>query len=106
MINTNYFLLNVFLLTAGTLLIRGSFIAFSGKLKHTGELREFFSFIPAAVLPAFIMPAIYFHSGSVDWLGGKERLIVLLVSGVVFFFVRSTLLIISVGLVLLYLLSI
>lgn len=102
MIDGNYFLINVALLAIGTVIIRGSFIAVSGKLKHTAELREFFSFIPAAILPAFILPAVFYHEGIVGVLGGKERLVVLLVSGVVFYFVRSTFLIIATGLVLLY----
>ena len=96
MINGNYFLLNVFLLTVGTLVIRGFFISLSGKMKVSDKMRELFSYIPAAVLPAFIFPATFFHQD-------KERFLVLLVSGIIFYFKRSTLLIISVGLVLLYL---
>lgn len=98
MINSNYFLVNVFLLTIGTLVIRGFFISLSGKMKITDKTRELFSFIPAAVLPAFIFPATFFHPD-------KERFVVLLLSGIIFYFKRSTLLIISVGLVLLYLVT-
>lgn len=105
MIDNTYFLTNVLFLAIGTFAIRSSFIAISGKLKHTGELKEFFSFIPAAVLPAFILPAIFYHEGTVAWLGGKERLAVLVVTSILFWFVRSTLLIISAGLILLYLLT-
>ena len=102
MINDNYFLLNVVLLAVGTIIIRGSFIALSGKMKNSEKLRELFSFIPAAVLPAFIFPATFFHRGVVESIYGKERVLILIASGVVFFFVRSTLLIISFGLFLLY----
>ncbi len=102
MINDNYFLLNVILLAIGTIIIRGSFIALSGKMKNSEKLRELFSFIPAAVLPAFIFPATFFHRGVVESIYGKERVLILIVSGVVFYFVRSTLLIISFGLILLY----
>jgi branched-subunit amino acid transport protein len=104
-VNENYFLTNVCLLAIGTFAIRESFILISGKMKHTVKLKEFFSFIPAAILPAFIFPAVFFHQGTVDWLAGKERLIVLILSGAAYYFFRSTLFIISTGLLLLYLLT-
>ncbi len=102
MINDHYFFLNVVLLAVGTIMIRGSFIALSGKMKNSEKLRELFSYIPSAVLPAFIFPATFFHRGIVESIYGKERVLILIASGVVFFFVRSTLLIISLGLILLY----
>lgn len=102
MIHDRYFFLNVILLAIGTLAIRGSFIAFSGKIKNSEKLRELFSYIPAAILPAFIFPTTFFHRGIVESIYGKERVLILIASGIVFFFVRSTLLIISLGLVLLY----
>lgn len=102
MISDQYFLLNVVLLAMGTLIIRGCFIALSGKMKNSEKLRELFSFIPAAVLPAFIFPATFFHRGVVESIYGKERVMILIASAVVFFFVRSTLLIITFGLTLLF----
>lgn len=102
MINQNYFLLNVLLLTLGTVTIRGLFIALSGKLKISDRIRELFSFIPAAILPAFIVPATFFHQGMSEALAGKERFLVLIASGLVFYFVRSTFLTIVTGLSLLY----
>lgn len=98
MINNNYFLVNVLLLTIGTLVIRGFFISLSGKMKVSDKMRELFSFIPAAVLPAFIFPATFYHQD-------KERFLILMISGIIFYFKRSTLLIISVGLILLYLVT-
>lgn len=103
MINSDYFLANVFLLASGTVIIRGFFIALSGKIKISDKTRELFSFIPAAILPAFIFPATFFHVGVVSFIGGKERFLVLFLSGLVFYFRRSTLLIIAFGLSLLYL---
>jgi branched-subunit amino acid transport protein len=105
MINPDYFLTNVFLLAAGTLIIRGFFIALSGKIKISEKMRELFSFIPAAILPAFIFPTTFFHQGIVSFLGEKERFFVLFLSGLVFYFKRSTLLIIAFGLVSLYFLT-
>lgn len=105
MIDSNYFLLNVCLLTIGTILIRGSFIAMSGKMKNIEKLRELFSYIPAAIFPAIIVPAAFFHQGKVEWLLHKERFLILMLSFVASYFVRNTLFIISFGLVLLYLVT-
>lgn len=104
MINAEYFYLNVALLAAGTLVIRGFFIALSGRMKITDKTRELFSFIPAAVLPAFILPAAFFHQGAVDAIQGKERFLALLVAIGVTMYRRSTLLTISAGLGALYVL--
>ena len=103
MINPNYFLINVAALTVGTILIRGSFIFLSGKMKISNKVKDLFGYIPSAILPALIIPATFFHQGTVDLLAGKERFIIMLVSIVAAYFVRNTLLIISLGLILLYL---
>lgn len=105
MIESSYFLMNVCLLAVGTILIRGSFISMSGKLKNTEKLRELFSYVPAAIFPAIVVPAAFFHQGKVEWLMQKERFVILLLSFVVSYFIRSTLFIISFGLVMLYLVT-
>lgn len=105
MINGNYFLLNVALLTVGTIFIRGFFIALSGRMNISPKVKELFTFIPAAIFPALIMPAAFFHKGSVELLAGKERFLILIVSGIVCYFVRNTLFVISFGLVMLYLVT-
>ncbi len=102
MINSNYFILCVILLVMGTLIIRGSFIAFSGKIVISPKIRELFTFIPASILPALVIPATFFHQGSVDWLMHKERFIVLLIASIACYFYRNTLFVISLGLLLLY----
>ncbi len=102
MIDKNYFLTNVLLLAIGTIFIRGFFIALSSKLNITPKVRELFTFIPAAIFPALIMPATFFHQGAVEWLGNKERFVVLLVSALACFFIRNTLFVICFGLCLLY----
>lgn len=102
MINDNYFLLNVVLLTLGTLFIRGSFIALSGKMNLSSTIKELFTFIPAAIFPALIMPASFFHSGSVELFAGKERFFVLMLSAIVCYFYRNTLFVIVFGLTLLF----
>ncbi len=102
MIDGHYFLLNVVLLALGTIAIRGSFIAFSGRMQISPRTRELFSYIPAAIFPALILPATFFHQGQVAALAGKERLLVLIVTGMFCFFIRNTFAVICFGLALLY----
>lgn len=106
MINGNYFLLNVLLLVIGTLFIRGFFIALSSRLNISSKVKELFTFIPAAIFPALVMPAAFFHKGAVEILAGKERFLILIASGIVCYFIRSTLFVISFGLILLYVVNV
>lgn len=102
MISTNYFWTIIFLMMIGTIAIRGSIIAASARVKIPDRVQELFSYIPAAILPAFIVPAVYFHQGQVESLHGKERLLVLILAGAVCLWTRSTLATICFGLVALY----
>lgn len=90
-IDASAFWVNVAVLAVGTVSIRGSIISISSRLKISERMKELFSFIPAAILPALLTPMIFFHSGSVTWLGGKERLAVALVTAGVTAYTRSTL---------------
>ena len=103
MINNNYFLLNVAALAVGTFLIRGFFIALSAKMVIPARVKELFTYIPAAIFPALIMPATFFHQGTVEMLAGKERFLTLIAATLVCFFVKNRLFVIVFGLVLLYL---
>lgn len=105
MISADYFWLNVFFLAAGTLAIRGSIIAISSRVKISDRVKELFSFIPAAILPAFVAPAVFFHPGAVSWLMEKERLIILILATIVCYFTRSTLATICFGLIALYIVT-
>ena len=105
MIQETYFLTIVGLLTVGTVCIRGSFIAISGKMNISTNVRTLFTYIPAAIFPALVVPVTFFHQGQVDWINGKERFVILLAASLLCYFVRSTLLIIGFGLVSLYLLT-
>lgn len=105
MIQANYFWLNVVLLAIGTITIRLSIITMSARVRISARLRELFSFIPAAILPAFVAPAIFNHQGAVSWVLGKERFIVLIGAAILSFYTRSTFLTVACGLVALYLLS-
>jgi branched-subunit amino acid transport protein len=105
MIEPSYFWTNIFLLALGTLAIRGTFIAMSSRVKISDRWRQIFSFIPVAILPAFVAPAVFFHQGHQALLFGKERFFVLVASTAVCFFSKSTLATIAFGLVALYLLN-
>lgn len=105
MIASDYFWNIVILLAIGTLAIRGSIIAISSKVKITERTREIFSFIPAAILPALIVPSVFFHAGKVQWLLGKERFVVVIFATVLSYFFKSTLITIVFGLLGLFLLT-
>ncbi|MBL7713873.1 MAG: AzlD domain-containing protein [Bdellovibrionales bacterium] len=103
--NDHYFWYIVGAMAFGTLAIRGSIIAISSKIKISERTKEIFSFIPAAVLPAIATPAVFFHVGKVEWLFGKERLVVAILALVLSTFFRSMLGTLGFGMVALYLLT-
>lgn len=105
MIEPSYFWSTVSLLALGTMLIRFSVIAVSGKVTISERLKVIFSFIPAAVLPAIIAPMVFFHEGSVNWALGKERLLILILATVVCYKTKSMLATVGFGLVILFLVT-
>lgn len=102
MIPLDYYWLNVVLLAIGTIAIRGSIIALSARAQISERFKELFTFIPAAILPAFIAPAVFFHQGQVSWVQGKERVVVLVLASILCWFTRSTLATVGIGLAALY----
>ncbi len=102
MIDASYFWTNILALAAGTIAIRGSLIALANRIQINERTKQLFSFIPAAILPAFIAPAVFFHDGKVPWLFEKERLAILILATAFCYFVRNTFLTIAFGLTLLY----
>lgn len=105
MIEQNYFLIIVLLLTLGTITIRGCFIALSRRMVITPQLKQLFTYIPAAIFPALIVPATFFHQGHVALVQGKERFVVLVLATIAAYFVRNTLFVVLFGLSLLYFIS-
>lgn len=105
MISNNYFWINIFFLAIGTLAIRGSIIFASQRISISERWKELFSFIPAAVLPALIAPAVFFHKGHAEWLFGKERMFALMLATVACYFSKNTFFTIVFGLISLYLFS-
>lgn len=97
-----YFWSCILLLSLGTFAIRMSLIGLSSRITISNRTKQVFSYIPAAILPAFIAPAAFFHQGSLEWAYGKERLLVLLISTAICFLTQSTLATVGLGLFLLY----
>jgi branched-subunit amino acid transport protein len=102
MIESSYFWWSIFFLSIGTLGIRGSIIAASEKIEISARHREIFTFIPAAIIPAIVVPMVFFHQGQVPWLLGKERLFTLVLATVVCFYSRNMLVTVGFGLAALY----
>tara|TARA_B110001454_G_scaffold16145_1_gene14516 strand:+ start:10030 stop:10362 length:333 start_codon:yes stop_codon:yes gene_type:complete len=102
MIDAHYFWTIIVCLALGTISIRISIIAVSGRIQISERARELFSYIPAAILPAFFAPAVFYHQGQVSWLLGRERLFVLLLAILVCLKTRSTVVTIVFGIVALY----
>lgn len=97
MYNSNFFII-VAILSVATFLIRASFVFFSDRLVLNKEVKDLFSFIPAAILPALFMPMTFFFEGVNESLFGKERLIALCLALVVSFYSKNILCTILVGL--------
>lgn len=102
MITSSYFWLNVFVIALGTFSIRFSLIALSRKFVISDRIKEILSFIPAAVLPAIIIPIVFYHKGEVSWLYEKERAFILVFAIAICYLTRSMFLTILSGLLALY----
>ena len=95
----------VFPLGLGTLLIRCSFLFLGDRVRLSPIVKEVFTFIPAAVLPALAIPMVFFHEGIVAAINGKERFVAFLIGVVVCLISKNILVTIVCGLVMLYLLQ-
>lgn len=100
-----YFWKTVIPLGIGTLLIRSSLIFLGQKIKLSNFSKDLFTYIPAAVLPALALPMVYMHEGIVAQFAHKERLIAFIIALIVSLKIRNILVIISVGLLSLYILK-
>lgn len=92
----------ILILALGTFLIRVSVIAMSDRFEITETHREFFSYIPAAIIPAIVLPLVFYHPGKISWLANKERLMILILASAVCWWTRSMLITIAFGLITLY----
>ena len=59
----------------GTYLIRLSFIWLADRVDKFAHLQQALKFVPVAVLPAIVMPALLHHDGAPDISPGNSRLV-------------------------------
>ncbi len=105
LIDNSYFWVAIILLACGTFIVRASFILLSSRLTISSRVKEVFSFIPAAILPAIVTPLAYYHEGQIEIILGKERFIILVLATVVCYFTKSMLATIFFGLTVLYIVT-
>lgn len=101
--DTSYFWQVVILLAIGTFLIRASFLFLSNRIRISSRLKEIFTYIPAAIIPAFIGPMVFLHKGQISALMGKERMLVLILATILCYFTKSMLATVVFGLSFLFL---
>ena len=104
-ISDQYFWTVIFSLAVGTIAIRGSIIAASSRFRISDRMKEAFSFIPAAVLPAMAVPMVFYHKGHQEWLLGKERFVILVLASILAVYSRKMTVVLIFGLVALYVAS-
>ena len=81
----------------GTFLIRLSFIQLFGKIEVSRTLSRFLRFVPPAVLPALIVPALLIQNGHMNISLSNGRMIGALVATLVGLASKNTLLTICSG---------
>lgn len=72
-----------------TFTLRVSFIAFSERLKMPPLVQRALRFVPVAVLPAIVVPALVFREGSLELALSNERLLAGVLAGVVAWYSKS-----------------
>ncbi len=105
MIGESHFWITIVSLSIGTLLIRSSMILLSSRITISSRVKEVFTFIPVAVIPALLMPMVFFHKGEISAIYGKERLLILLLSTLICYLTKSMVFTILFGLSSLYFLT-
>ena len=72
---TNTITLTIIAIGVGTYLIRLSFIWLADRVDKFAHLQKALRFVPVAVLPAIVMPALLCHDGALDISPGNGRLV-------------------------------
>lgn len=103
--DSSYFWTSIVGLGVGTYAIRSILLFMSSKIKISEGVKDAFTFIPAAIIPAILGPMVFFHNGDLEIFLGKERLLVLVFATVVCYFTKSMLATIVFGLSTLYFLK-
>lgn len=89
----------------GTFLIRYSFILIMDKVTLPDAVHRMLRFIPAAVLPALVVPSVLLHKNGVTTFAGWERVIAASIAVLVAWKTRNVLATIGSGMVSLWVLK-
>jgi len=89
----------------GTFLIRFSFFQLAGQMDRWPAVQRALRFVPVAVLPALIAPALFFNSDTLNISPSNARLVAGVVAIVVARYTKSVLLTIGVGMAVLWVLQ-
>lgn len=101
----SYFWTVILCLGVATLTIRSSFFFLYSKISIPEKLKKSFTYIPAAVLPALVTPAVFSHQGSIALLGGHERVLALCLAALICYFTKNVFITVASGLGLLFLIT-
>ena len=85
-----------------TFALRVSFIALSDRFKLPPLVQRALRFVPVAVLPAIVVPAVVFQESGLELTLGNEKLLAGLVSGVVAWYTKSIIWTIAAGMIALW----
>ena len=85
-----------------TFALRASFVALSDRLKMPPSVQRALRFVPVAVLPAIVVPALVFGEGGLELTLSNEKLLAGLVAGVVAWYTHSIIWTIVTGMIALW----
>ncbi len=105
MSETGYLLTLICVIGALTYVIRASFILIGGRMKPAMAFQRALRFVPVSVLPALVMPALFYRNGELAMALSNERLLAGLLAIAVAVFSRSVLWTLSAGMGTLWLLQ-
>ena len=74
-------------------------------MELSDRVKTMLKYIPPSVFAALTAPPLFLHQGSVDWLGGKERVIAGLAAALIAWKTRNMILLLLVGMGTLYFLQ-
>ncbi len=85
-----------------TFALRASFIALSDRFKLPPSVQRALRFVPVAVLPAIVVPALVFREGGLELTLSNEKLLAGIVAGVVAWYTKSVIWTIVAGMIALW----
>lgn len=85
--------------------IRASFFLFGSYINFPERIKSLFSYIPVAILPAILVPLVFYSKGSIEPLNGNERIIAFLISTGFCLYFKNTVVAIVTGMGALFILK-